>query len=141
MPQSIDGYRYPGYYLPEDRAKRITYLLDAKVKWSKEDVSKMICDNTSMVSANVAHDLVSYIKNDKFTKNENEAFNLLQKWNGSNNVDDIEPTIYNKFIFYYLKNTFKDEMGEIAFKQFLKTHVMKQSLDHQTRNETSLWWG
>ena len=47
QPEPIDGFLYPGYYLPEDRAKRITQLLDPKSDWDKEAVSKMIFDNTS----------------------------------------------------------------------------------------------
>ena len=33
QPDSINGKLYPGYYLPENRAKRITQLLDAKNAW------------------------------------------------------------------------------------------------------------
>jgi penicillin amidase len=46
QPEPVDGYSYPGYYLPEDRAKRIT-ILDPKSNWDKEAVSKMLVDNTS----------------------------------------------------------------------------------------------
>jgi penicillin amidase len=31
-------------------------------------------------------------------------------------------------------------MGEISFKQFLKTHIMKQSIAFQTKNINSPWW-
>jgi penicillin amidase len=41
----VDGFLYPGYYLPEDRAKRITQL-EPKSDWDKESVGKMN-DNTS----------------------------------------------------------------------------------------------
>ena len=33
QPEAIDGFLYPGYYLPEDRAKRITQLLNPKSNW------------------------------------------------------------------------------------------------------------
>lgn len=99
MPQPIDGYRYPGYYLPEDRAKRITHLLDAKTKWSKEDVSQMIYDNTSMVSADIAHNLVSYIDKHNLSKLEKEALEMLQKWKGSNNINDVAPRFIINLFF------------------------------------------
>ena len=47
MPESINGYDYPGYYLPEDRAKRISHLLESKNDWTTEAASKMITDNIS----------------------------------------------------------------------------------------------
>jgi penicillin G amidase len=140
MPQAIDGYEYPGYYLPEDRAKRIAALLDKKNNWSKEDVSKMIYDNTSSVSSTVAHNFVSWISVKDLSKIEKEALQALTRWNGSNTTSDIAPTIYNKLIYFYFKNTFKDEMGELAFKQFMKTHAMKQCIDNQSKIEKSLWW-
>jgi penicillin amidase len=37
--EAVDGL-YPGYYLPEDRAKRITQLLEPKSDWNKESVIK-----------------------------------------------------------------------------------------------------
>jgi hypothetical protein len=42
-------FSYPGYYLPEDRAKRITQL-EPKSNWDKAAVGQMIYDNTSSVS-------------------------------------------------------------------------------------------
>jgi penicillin amidase len=50
QPEAIDGFVYPGYYLPEDRAKRIIQLLEPKSNWDKESVGKMITDNTSSVA-------------------------------------------------------------------------------------------
>ena len=49
-----------------------------------------------------------------FSKNEQEALNILQHWDGSNSEAMIAPTIYNKLIYVYLKNTFEDELGETA---------------------------
>jgi penicillin amidase len=45
--EAVDGFLYPGYYLPEDRAKRITQLLEPKSDWTKESVGKMLNDNTT----------------------------------------------------------------------------------------------
>jgi penicillin amidase len=140
MPQPIDGYNYPGYYLPEDRAKRIVTLLEGKHNWTKGDVAKMIYDNTSSVSAIVATNFANWIDKKELSKIEEEALQQLKKWNGSNNTSDIAPTIYNKMIYFYFKNTFQDEMGELVFEQFMKTHAMKQCLDNQSRIENSVWW-
>jgi penicillin G amidase len=74
------------------------------------------------------------------SKSEKEAIELLKKWKGSNDLNDVAPTIYNKWIYLYLKNTFQDEMGEAGFKQFLGTHVAKQVIARQIVNNQSLWW-
>ena len=140
QPEPIDGFLYPGYYLPEDRAKRITQLLDPKSNWDKESVSKMTFDNTSIVTPGVVKNLISNVDYNVLSKNEKEAITVLKSWKGSNNLNDVAPTIYNKWIYFYLKNTFEDELGVANFKQFLGTHIMKQIVAKQMANENSLWW-
>lgn len=140
QPESIDGFSYPGYYLPEDRAKRITQLLDSKSNWDKENVGNMINDNTSIVAPEVVKQLVSNLEIKTLTSKQKQALTILKTWNGSNELNDVAPTIYNKWVYLYLKHTFKDELGEDAFDQFLGTHIMKQIIAQQIKNPNSLWW-
>jgi penicillin amidase len=140
QPEAVNGYLYPGYYLPQDRAKRITNLLDAQEKWDKQAVAKMITDNTSAVSKTVTANLIASLDDKSLTQLEKEAIASLKSWTGSNNLNDIGPTIYNKWIYYYLKNTFEDELGKDGFEQFLNTHVMKQVIANQLVNSNSVWW-
>jgi penicillin amidase len=131
---------YPGYYLPEDRAKRITQLLNPKSDWDMVSVGKMIFDNTSSVAPKVVKDLILNINQQSLSENEKQAISVLKDWKGSNNLSDVAPTIYNKWIFNYLKNTFEDELGAENFKMFLGTHIMKQIIARQITNVKSLWW-
>ena len=140
QPEAIDGFLYPGYYLPEDRAKRITQLLDSKSNWDKNSVGEMMTDNTSVVAPEVVKNLISNLNYKSLSKTEKDAIDILKSWNGSNNLNDVAPTIYNKWIFLYLKNTFQDELGTNAFKQFLGTHIMKQIVARQIANANSSWW-
>jgi penicillin G amidase len=140
QPEAIDGFLYPGYYLPEDRAKRIVQLLDSKSNWDKESASKMIFDNTSSVAPSVVQNLMAALNNNALSNTEKEALAVLKNWKGSSNLEEVAPTIYNKWIYNYLKNTFQDEMGEAGFKQFLGTHIMKQVVARQVVNNNSLWW-
>ena len=140
MAHEIDGYAYPGYYLPEDRAKRIVSLLESKNKWSKDDFQKMIYDNTSIVSAKVVNNFSKCINVSALEATEKEALEVLKEWKGTNTTLEVAPTIYNKWMYFYLKSTFQDEMGELGFKQFLKTHIMKQCIDNQSQLANSVWW-
>ena len=140
QPEAIEGYNYPGYYLPEDRAKRITQLLDPKSDWDMAAVGTMIFDNTSAVAPDVVANLISNIEEKSLSETEKQALVVLKDWKGSNNLNDVAPTIYNKWIFNYLKNTFEDELGPENFQQFLGTHVVKQIIAKQITNEKSLWW-
>jgi penicillin G amidase len=139
MPEAINGYNYPGYYLPEDRAKRIKELLDTKNDWDKKSMSEMINDNNSSTAVPIVATLLNAIDGD-FSTSEKEAITVLKKWKGSHGVAEVAPTIYNKWLYFYLKNTFSDEMGLDSFNQFLKTHIMKQTIAFQLENKKSPWW-
>jgi penicillin amidase len=140
QPEPIDGFLYPGYYLPEDRAKRISGLMDAKSDWDKEAISKMIYDNTSEVAVGTVQNLISNTDLTSISKEEKEAVKVLKSWKGTTNLEDVAPTIYNKWVYLYLKNTFEDEMGEDNFNMFLGLSVGKQVIANQIKNENSVWW-
>ena len=140
QPEAIDGYLYPGYYLPKDRAMRIDGLLAPKNNWTKEDVSKMITDNTSATAETIVANMTKPLNFSKFSENENRALAVLKEWKATHNLEDIAPTIYNKWIYWYLKDTFEDEFGVENFKLLLNTHIIKQTIEAQSNNPTSVWW-
>jgi penicillin amidase len=140
QPEPIDGFVYPGYYLPEDRAKRITQLLNSKSDWDKSLVGEMINDNTSAIAPEMVKKLISNLNLKSLSKTEKEAISILKPWKGTNNLSDAAPAIYNKWIYLYLKNTFQDELGDEKFKQFLGTHCMKQITMRQISSKKSPWW-
>ncbi len=140
QPEAVDGYLYPGYYLPQDRAKRISSLLQPKNNWTKEEVGKMLNDNSSSITPSTAANLIAALDYKSFTNNEKQAISILKNWKGSNDLKDIAPTIYQKWIYQYLKNTFADELGETDFKMLLSTHIIKQIIEPQSNNQNSIWW-
>ena len=140
QPESVDEYLYPGYYLPQDRAKRIVELLEPKNNWTKEEVEEMLNDNTSAIAPIIVADWIQVLNSKSLSNNKKQAFSILKKWKGSNNLNDVAPTIYQKWIYQYLKNTFQDELGEENFKMLLGTHIVKQIIEPQSRNENSVWW-
>jgi penicillin amidase len=140
QPEAIDGYLYPGYYLPKDRAKRIDEWLQPKNDWTKDEVCKMITDNTSSTVTETVSNLLDAMDIATFSSNEKKAVSILRDWKGTNNLKDTAPTVYNKWIYFYLKNTFEDEMGKDKFKIFLVTHILKQTIAAQSSNQNSPWW-
>lgn len=140
QPQAVDGYLYPGYYLPKDRAMRIESFLAPKNNWTSTDVQKMIFDNTSSRSSTIVATMLSEISTNNQSVEFKKAYEILGKWNGSNNLNDVAPTIYNKLIYRYLENTFQDELGSEKFSAMLSTHFVKQMIENQVANENSVWW-
>lgn len=140
QPEAVAGYRYPGYYLPEDRAKRIDGLLAPKNDWTKADVQRMITDRTSAVIPATVANLVKAVDTRQLSAGQRKDLEMLKNWKGTHEKADTAPTLYNKWIFCYLRATFADELGEENFTALLGTHLIKQVIARQSGNETSVWW-
>ena len=140
QPDSINGMLYPGYYVPQDRAKRIVTLLERKNNWNKQSFMNMINDGVSAIAPANIKAFSKIMDYGKFTKQQQKAMDILQLWDGNNTLESIAPTIYNKWISLYLKNTFEDEMGKTDFNYFLKTHLSKRIVASQIQKDSSIWW-
>jgi penicillin amidase len=140
QPDSIAGMLYPGYYLPENRAKRIVGLLEPKDDWSKENVSEMITDVTSSINTSVATALGKLIDTKSLTEDQMVKLGKLNAWRGENNLENVEPAMYHRWIYFFLKNTFKDELGENMFNQLLTTHLHKRMIAPMAAKVESVWW-
>lgn len=140
QPEAVDDILYPGYYLPEDRAKRIVHLLHPKNDFTREDVEAMLLDTESSVVPELIPIIIKELSKVNLSSNEKEAISILQNWKGDYSKTDTAPTIYNKFIYLLLKNTFSDEMGEEGFQQFLKTHLYLRQIAKQINTRKSIWW-
>ena len=140
QPDSIAGMIYPGYYLPENRAKRIVNLLEPKNDWNKETVGQMITDVTSSVNPSIITELSKLIDVKELSDAHMAALDKLNAWQGNYNLDNVEPVIYHRWIYYFLKNTFADEMGDDMFKQFMSTHLHKRLIAPMATKTESVWW-
>ena len=140
QPDSVAGMLYPGYYLPENRARRIVQLLEAKDRWNKEEVAHMVNDVVSAVNPEIAKRLLVYIDKNLLKEKEAAALDQLYQWDGANETDQTEPTIYHRWIYYILKNAMEDELGEERFYQMLRTHLIKRFIAPLVANPQSIWW-
>lgn len=140
QPDSINGNIYPGYYLPQNRAKRITQLLDAKNDWDKESVSKMITDVTSAVNPSVLKNFIAVLDEEKLGDQQKSALVQLKKWNGEATLESIEATIFHRWEYFFLRNTFQDELGEDRFSQLMATHLLKRLIAPMSEKDNSVWW-
>jgi penicillin amidase len=139
QPDSIVGGLYPGYYLSEDRAKRIVDLVAPKNDWTTLEVAKMLLDVTSTSAPVVAKNLIKYLDKSTYSPSEKTAIYLLENWEGNFDKNEVGPVIYNRFVYEFQKNTFADEMGK-AFHQFANTPLIEKVLPVQVKREQSIWW-
>jgi penicillin amidase len=140
QPDSIAGIMYPGYYLPEDRAKRIVQLLKPKNDWDKDSFATMITDATSAVAPAVVTNISASLNKEQLSDFHKEALSVLTMWKGDSNLGSVGATIYQRIINKYLINTYKDDLGTTLYKQLLSTHFIKRAIAIQITSEESAWW-
>ncbi len=140
QPEAVDDILYSGYYLPEDRAKRIVNLVQPKDDFTREDVEAMLLDTESSVVPELIPIIIKELSKVNLSANEKEGILILQNWKGDYSKTEVAPTIYNKFIYLLLRNTFSDEMGKEGFEQFLQTHLYKRQIAKQINTRKSIWW-
>ncbi|HUH47529.1 MAG TPA: penicillin acylase family protein, partial [Arenibacter sp.] len=140
QPDSIAGMLYPGYYLPENRARRIVKLLEPKDDWSKEDVEMMLLDEVSDVNTGIITDLAKSMDVKELTEKQIMVLDKINAWQGDNELDSIAPTIFHRWVYELLKNTFEDELGPDMFQQMLSTHFHKRMIAPMAKKENSVWW-
>ncbi|WP_272151150.1 penicillin acylase family protein [Tenacibaculum aiptasiae] len=139
QPDSVRGKLYPGYYQPEDRAKRIVELLEAKSDFTKQDVAEMIYDVTSPAVADISKNLLEGVDKESLSPSAKKAYSVLKKWKGDYPKESIGATIYNRFLYAFLKETYKDELGS-SFQLFIDTQLQDQVLAQQSKRKESVWW-
>ncbi len=139
QPDSIAGMLYPGYYLAENRARRIVDLLEPKNDWTKEEVGDMLYDVLSPTAPEVIASLMKSLSTSSFSPSQKTAINMLKEWDGSYEKTAVAPVFYNRFVYEFQKNTFADEMGD-AFDLFVNTPFVEKLLPVQAARENSVWW-
>ncbi|UCD77444.1 MAG: penicillin acylase family protein [Desulfobacterales bacterium] len=143
QPDTLAGALYPGYYLPEDRARRITDYLDSETIWSIETMQHMILDCISTVFAAVSKEILKTLENDtvlKITPLHEQAYQILQNWEGDHKISDVAPTIFYTLLAYIMENSMADELGMEDFRAIVSSHLMKRTTPAFIKNDSSLWW-
>jgi len=140
QPDSIAGMVYPGYYLPENRAKRIVELLDPKDDWDKESASEMILDVTSSVNPSLITELIKMFDVTTLTNEQLVQVDSLKNWNGHYSLNSTSPTLYHRCEYFMVKNTMEDEMGTELFNKFLATHLFKRQIAWGANMAEGKWW-
>jgi len=140
QPDSIVSKRYvPGYYLPQNRSKRVVELVSSKNDWTQTEVENMALDITSPVNVDLNRILIQSIGKQALNETENKALAQLKSWDGKASTNSVGQTIFNQFIYEYYKAMLEDEMGQEIFNQFLNTHLEKRMFEPLMKGTYGIW--
>ncbi len=140
QPEAINGKVYPGYYLPENRAKRIVTLLESKDNWDKESASEMITDVTSAVDPAVMDNFIKTLALKELSETELQVLDRMKNWQGSHTLESVSATVFHRWEYWVLRKTFMDELGRDDFHNFMSTHMSKRVMAPLSNNSNSIWW-
>jgi len=110
-----------------------------KNDFTKKDVSNMIYDVKSSTVSEISQHLLKSVARSKLIASERKAFSILQNWDGSYLKTSIGPTIYNRFLYEFLRATYKDELGD-SFELFINSQLQDKVLPNQVSRAESVWW-
>lgn len=138
QPDTIDNSLYPGYYLPEDRGRRIVELIEPKKDIDVSFMEEMLTDEVNPSSKDLVKILLENIEADGPSQEKFKT--ILENWNGTHGLNDLGPSVYYALTFQVMKMALEDEMETEAMEAFMATNAYKRTIAKLIQNETSIWW-
>lgn len=141
QPDDMGNGLVPGYYVPANRAKRIEELIFTdKNDWTEEEVRKVINDVKSSSYPGMIQSIFAGLNNSELQTSGKELKTLLSKWDGTHELENIEPTVFYKLLYNIYKLSFLDELGPDVFASFEHNFAMKRNTEFFLKNQNSKWW-
>ena len=141
-PEDVDGVHYPGYYYAGNtRAVSIINALSTdKSDWTMEDSQALQLSSHSPVYEDNCKMMCAYVSENNFEGIYAEYFEKMKDWSGTHELEEIEPTIYYRWMHAVIKDVFKDELGEEKYLTFRGTIVCENTFPLVLQNSDSPWW-
>ena len=141
-PEDVDGVHYPGYYYAGNTraASIITALSTDKSDWTMEDSQEMQMSTHSPVYEGNCKMMCAYAAENNFEGVYAEYFEKMKDWRGTHAMEEVEPTIYYRWMHAVIKDVFKDELGEEKYLTFRGTIVCENTFPLVLQNSASPWW-
>lgn len=140
--------RYPFYltnlWEPASRANRIHDALSAKEKLSLADFRTLQIDVVSNYAKKLLPLILETIKAQLDASSQPElqtAYDLLKEWDGKESSESIAASLFNAFVLKLIENTFKDEMGEGLYENYIHLgNVPTRVIADLLQKEESSWF-
>ena len=141
QPRPSSGVPVPGYYNLPDRARRIDDVLkDPKRKWNIAGAQELQLDVSNGYFTRILKELLPVLEQVVTDPNEKAFLEPLQKWDGFYTRDSVAATLFSQLMYELAKATFEDELGEVQFKNLLRTRALDLGLPVLVADAKSPWW-
>ena len=141
QPKPPSGVPVPGYYHLPDRVQRLVERLnDGNKKWDVANSQSIQLDVKTGYGPRVLKPLLPVLRGLVTEPAERALLDRLAAWDGSYNVDKLEPTVFNQLLYELAKGAMADEMGPVQFKNLLGTRALDLALPRLAADADSPWW-
>lgn len=141
QPAPSSGLPVPGYYNLYERAQRIDQLLrEPGVKWNLDNNKALQLDSRTGYGPRVLRPLLLELNTVVVDGAERALLGQLAEWDGSHSTTSIAPTLFNQFIYELIKAAMQDELGDVPFRNLLRTRALDYALPRLTADANSPWW-
>ena len=148
QPDKVDGKLFPGFYVAGVRQKRLMDIFSTDKKWSGSELKNLFMDDKSPLFVEISREVLKVLEGDEVlskSPNHRYAVQLLKNWDGGHGVKEKAPVVFSKLLYYLIKNTMEDELGEKLLKELLPTsgfmnEVMSRTYPTLFFKEKSIWW-
>ncbi|HZY43169.1 MAG TPA: penicillin acylase family protein [Anaerolineae bacterium] len=137
---AIVGPDYP-YLISRDwdrgyRARRISDLLSAKLKLSADDIAAIQVDDLNLSAQEIQPYLTSLTVDGDAAK----VLDAIKTWDFKEQRASVGATAYEVFWYYLLRNTFDDELGDLASSYVDGGDVNREAMGRLLSKVDAPWW-
>lgn len=141
QPRPASGIAIPGYYNLYDRAQRLEQLLNCPgIKWDQNNSQALQLDTQTGYAARNLRPLLPLLRTVLHEAEDLRLLKLLEKWDGSFQTDSIAPTLFSQLLYQIAYAAMADEMGELQFKNLLRTRALDYALPRLLADASAPWW-
>jgi len=141
QPAPSSGLPVPGYYNLYERAQRIDQLLRAPgTKWDQENNKALQLDGRTAYGPRVLRPLLLELSSVVTDGAERAWLEQLAEWDGSYGTASIAPTLFQQFAYELARAAMADELGEVPFRNLLRTRAFDFALPRLVADAGAPWW-
>lgn len=141
QPAPSSGLPVPGYYNLHARAQRIDQLLrETDRDWDLAANQSLQLDARTDYGPRVLRPLFPELATVVIDPAERALLEQLAEWDGSHGLLSIAPTLYHQFVYELARAAMADELGEVLFRNLLRTRAFDHALPRLTADVASPWW-
>lgn len=141
QPKPASGVPVPGYYCLPDRVQRLDGALrDPDKKWDTAAAQALQLDSGNGYGPRVLKDLMPIVKAVTTDPYQKAFLEPLDLWDGDYSRESMAALLFTQLMYELAHAAMADEMGEVQFKNLLKTFALDAALPRLVADANSPWW-